>query len=533
MGEEVPPDYAGYLMVELDAVEAPERNASISKGQELAGLTAAIIGAGVSGIAAAIAMMRHGAEVVLFERTEDLGGTWNLNRYPGCGVDTASHLYSLSYEPADWAFYYAPQRHLKEYLRQVAARHGVSERVCLGTEVTAAEFDVDRSAWRLEVEDRTGSRGEHWADVLISAVGAFGKPSIPPIDGPVYHTADWPADATLEDRRVAVIGTGASSMQFVPAVVDSVQSLTIFQRSPQWAAPFEEFHKPIDVAVRSLLRSVPYYQAWYRARLGWNLNDKIHASLQIDPSWEDEGRSINAVNAGHRRFFTRYMERELGGDAELLEKTLPSYPPFGKRMLLDNGWFRTLRREHVELVVDPVLHVEPEGIRTQSGRLIEADVLVLATGFDVVHFLSGVNVEGIDRQVLNEVWDGDNGRAYLGLTVPGFPNMFCLYGPNAAPGHGGSYFNNTECQLNYMVDLLSKMRAAGAASVDVKPSVYDEYNRRVDEAHGKMIWSHPGFKTYYRNPRGRVVYANPWRIVDFWKMTRSAQPEDYTLRRRP
>jgi 4-hydroxyacetophenone monooxygenase len=539
MGEDVPPDYADYLMVELDAVEAPERNASISKGQELSGLSVAIVGAGVSGIAAAIAMTRHGAEVVLFERTEDLGGTWNLNRYPGCGVDTASHLYSLSYEPADWAYYYAPQRHLKEYVKQVAARHGVTDRVRLGTEVTAAQFDSTRSAWRLELEDRTGARSEHWADVLISAVGAFGKPSIPPIEGlddfcgSVYHTADWPADADLSDRRVAVVGTGASAMQFVPAIVDTVRSLTVYQRSPQWAAPFEEFHKPIDLAVRSLLRSVPYYQAWYRARLGWNLNDKIHESLQIDPSWDDGGRSINPINAGHRRFFTRYMERELDGDPALLEKTLPAYPPFGKRMLLDNGWFRTLRREHVELVVDPILRVERQGIRTRSGRLIETDVLVLATGFDVVHFLSSVCVQGVDGQVLGEVWDGDNGRAYLGLTVPGFPNMFCLYGPNAAPGHGGSYFNNAEAQLNYLVDLLGKMRAAGAASVDVKPSVYDEYNARVDDAHSKMIWSHPGFKTYYRNPRGRVVYANPWRIVDFWGMTRSARLDEYTTRHLP
>ena len=147
-----------------------------------------------------------------------------------------------------------------------------------------------------------------------------------------------------------------------------------------------------------------------------------------------------------------------------------------------------------------------------------------------MHFLSSVTVEGIDSRLLSEEWDDDNGRAYLGLTVPGFPNLFCLYGPNAAPGHGGSYFNNLEAQLNYVVDLLSKMREGGAASVDVKQSVHDDYNRRVDEAHSKMIWSHPGFGTYYRNSRGRVVYPSPWRIVDFWQMTRSARLEDYTVR---
>ena len=170
--------------------------------------------------------------------------------------------------------------------------------------------------------------------------------------------------------------------------------------------------------------------------------------------------------------------------------------------------------------------VRPTGC---AGRGFE---FVLATGFDVVHFLSSVNVQGIDGQLLNTVWEGDNGRAYLGLTVPGFPNMFCLYGPNAAPGHGGSYITSAEYQLHYVIDLLSKMREAGATSVDVNASVYDEYNIRVDDAHNKMIWTHPGVTTYYRNARGRIVYANPWRILDFWEMTRSARLEDYTLRQR-
>ena len=250
-------------------------------------------------------------------------------------------------------------------------------------------------------------------------------------------------------------------MQFVPAVADKAQSLTIYQRSPQWAAPFEQLHMPIDEGVRSLVRSVPFYQAWYRARLGWLLNDKVHESLQIDPSWDDDGRSINAANAGHRRFFTGTWSASSAGDAELLEKTLPSYPPFGKRMLLDNGWFRTLRRDHVELVVDPIDRVEAQGIRTRSGRLIEADVLVLATGFDVVHFLSSVTVEGIDSRLLSEEWDDDNGRAYLGLTVPGFPNLFCLYGPTRPPATAGA--TSTTSRLSSTTSSTCSARCARAA----------------------------------------------------------------------
>jgi 4-hydroxyacetophenone monooxygenase len=534
VGEDVPAEYADYIKSEV-ALSARAGGAGTPTSDALAGLEVSIIGAGVSGIAAAIALTAQGADVVLFERSDDLGGTWHLNRYPGCGVDTASHLYQLSYEPGDWAFYYSPQAHIKEYFKQVADRHDVSDRVRLGAEVTSAQFDGSASRWRLSVRYRDGAVREHSSDVLISAVGTFGTASIPAIDGldhfrgPTYHTAEWSADADLSGKRVAVVGTGASAMQFVPTVADDVASMTIFQRSPQWAAPFNEYHKPIEADLRSLLRSVPVYRAWYKARLGWMLNDKVHRSLQIDPEWNDEGRSINAINAGHRRFFTRYMESELDGDADLLAKTLPSYPPFGKRMLLDNGWFRTLRRDNVDLVVDPIDKVEADGIRTKSGALVEVDALVLATGFDVVHYLASVDVRGVDGTSIKEVWNSDDGRAYLGLTVPGFPNLFCLYGPNAAPGHGGSYITAAECQLNYLVDLLCKMRRSGADSLDVKPEVYERYNARVDDAHNKMIWTHPGFGTYYRNSRGRVVYANPFRIVDFWHMTRSADLTEYSL----
>lgn len=540
VGEHVPGEYADYLAAELKAlnpVDADDQSVAsdIPGDRDFSDLTVAIIGAGVSGIAAANAFMPLGADVVLFERAEDLGGTWHLNRYPGCGVDTASHLYSFSYAPGDWSYYYAPQSHLEEYLKQVADRHGVTSRVRLGTEVLAAAFDQQGAKWRLSLRTSSGETSEFSADVLISAVGMFGTKSMPKVagigdfEGSVYHTAEWQADADLVGKRVAVVGTGASAMQLVPAVVDAVSELTVFQRTPQWAAPFEEFHQPIDEAARSLIRSVPAYRAWYRARLGWMLNDKVHESLQIDPDWQDEGRSINAANAGHRRFFSRYMERELGGDEKLLAKALPSYPPFGKRMLLDNGWFRALRRDHVDLVVDPIERIEQTGVRTTTGQLVDVDVLVLATGFDVVHYLSSVDVTGVDGQVLREVWDGDDGRAYLGLTVAGFPNLFCLYGPNAAPGHGGSYMGVVEAQLNYVIDLIARMREAGASAVEVARGVYEDYSNRVDEAHSKMIWTAPGVSTYYQNPKGRIVYANPWRIVDFWHMTRSADLSDYVL----
>lgn len=539
VGEDVPPEYANYVRSEITnmaQIDTPDRRQE--PVSTLAGLSVGIIGAGVSGIAAAIALMKRGADVVLFERAAKVGGTWQMNRYPGCGVDTASHLYQFSYEPGDWSYYYAPQTHLEQYLRQVAELHGVTAKIRYESVVLAATYDNTDVRWTLTVRGPDETTAGHDFDVMISAVGAFGTKSMPRVAGlenfagTTYHTAEWPQHTDLAGKRVAVIGTGASAMQLVPEIASLVASLTIYQRSPQWAAPFEAFRQPIDDSLRSLLRSVPIFRAWYRARLGWINNDKIHESLQVDPHWNDEGRSINKINAGHRRFFTRYMEDQLGGDRELLAKTLPAYPPFGKRMLLDNGWFRTLRRDNVELVVDPIDRVTAEGVVTKNGDRADCDVLVLATGFDVVHYLSTVDVRGSDGAVLQEVWDGDDCRAYLGLTVPDFPNLFCLYGPNAAPGHGGSYISTVECQVDYIVDLLEKTRASGGTAVDVKPEVYADYTARVDAAHDEMVWSQPGVTTYYRNARGRVVYANPWRIVDYWNMTRSADLADYKIQKR-
>jgi 4-hydroxyacetophenone monooxygenase len=532
LGEDVPPEYSDYLEYDLTVTASPLAE---STDRPLAALRAVIIGAGVSGIAAGIRLRLLGVEVTVLEKTHDIGGTWNINKYPGCGVDTPSHLYSYSFAPGDWEQYYASQPELKAYLQQVAEDFDVAQLVQLDNEVVGAQYCSATHRWTVRRRGSSGPLPSLQADILISAVGAFGRPSVPAMEGlhcfagSVYHTADWPTSADVTGKRIAVIGNGASAMQFVPAVAASTERLTIFQRTPQWAAPFEQFHTPVPDGVRDLMWSVPLYRSWHRARLGWIVNDKIHASLQIDPDWPDPAHSINTINDGHRRFFTRHIESELDSDTDLLAKVLPHYPPFGKRMLLDNGWFRTLRQPNVELITEPIVSVDETGIHTADARHTAVDVIVLATGFDVVHYLAPMEITGTNGRTLSDVWDGDDARAYLGMTIPGFPNLFCFYGPNGAPGHGGSFINTTECQLNYLVDLLITMRKAGAAAVDCRQDVHDAYNARVDATNEAMIWSHPGVSTYYRNSRGRVVYTNPWRIVDFWHMTRQANLDDYHL----
>ncbi|MEN3279364.1 MAG: 4-hydroxyacetophenone monooxygenase [Solirubrobacteraceae bacterium] len=534
MGEPVPAEYgpmlAAELRVGLGDGEAPPQRLAVPDG-----FNVLIVGAGVSGLATAIRMQEAGIPYAVVEKHDTVGGTWLENRYPGCGVDTPSALYSFSFAQHDWSRHFALRDELHAYLEAVADDADVRERIRFGTEVLAAAYDEAAQGWAVTVRRPDGSTGTLRASVVISAVGAFNKPKwsdlpgLSSFTGPVAHTARWPSDLELAGRRVAVIGSGASAMQLVPAIAGEVESLTVFQRSPGWAAPFEQLHVEVPEPLRLLAREVPLYRVWYRLRAGWTFNDRVHEALQKDPSWPHPERSVNAINDAHRRFFTRYIEAELGDRTDLIEKVLPDSPPYGKRILLDNGWYRSLTRENVELVTDPIAEVRPDRIVTSAGAEHEVDVIVCATGFDVVRFLAPMDVRGRSGRTLRATWDDDDSRAYLGLAVPDFPNLFMVYGPNTQAGHGGSLIGTAEAQLHYVMDLLAQMLRGGIGAVECRPEVYEDYNRRVDEAHERMVWTHPGMATYYRNSRGRVVVNTPWRVVDFWRMTRAADLGDYLV----
>ena len=531
LGEPIPPEYASMIAAEMrDTVQPEPSQPPPAKFQVI------IIGAGMSGLCASVALARAGVAHTLIERNRELGGTWLENRYPGCGVDVPSHLYSYSFAPHDWQQYFALRDEIHGYFNKVADDFGVRARIRFGTSVERLNWDEAQQQWSVETLTGDGERETLYANVVISAVGAFNKPRRPDLpglgsfSGPSVHTAAWPPEGVdLNGKRVAVIGNGASAMQVVPAIADQVQSLTVFQRAPQWAAPFEKFRVAVPAPIRFLLRAMPLYRAWYRLRLGWAFNDKSHSSLQKDPSWPHPERAVNEINDSHRNGLTRYLQTELASQPDLIPKVLPTYPPFGKRMLLDNGWFRTLLRENVELVTDPVASVQPDGVTTSTGQHFAADVLIWATGFDVIHFLAPMEIRGRGGHWLHEQWQGDDARAYLGTTVPGFPNFFCLYGPNTQFGHGGSLISVVERQVHYVVSMLQLMFAQNAGSLEVRRDVHDKYNARVDAAHEQMVWTHRGMSTYYRNARGRIVVNNPFRIVDVWQWTERAEPGEYLL----
>jgi 4-hydroxyacetophenone monooxygenase len=529
MGEDVPDEYGEMISAQIRLHDEPDvEPIDVPDGFEVL-----VVGAGVAGICAAVNLQRAGIPFTVIEKNTTVGGTWWENRYPGAGVDTPNHLYSFSFAPYDWSMYFALRDELHTYLEHVADRFDLRRHIRFGTQVERLEYVADDQCWDVTLTLPDGTVEHRRPNAVISATGIFNPLKYPDIPGlarfagPRPHTAAWPDDLDLTGKHVAVIGNGASAMQFGPEVQDRVASLTIFQRSPHWAAPFEHFRTPVPDPVRMLLREVPLYRSWYRARLAWTFNDRLHRSLQKDPQWEHPERSLNAINDAHREFFTRYVESELRDRTDLLEKVLPTYPPFGKRMLLDNGWYRMLRNPKVTLVDEPVTEITEHAVVTASGAH-EADVLVIATGFDVLRFLTAFDTVGRDGRTLREVWDDTDARAYLGgLSVPGFPNLFVLYGPNTQPGHGGSIMFVMEMLMGYVVEALRTMIRDDIGALEVRQDVHDAYNERIDAAHEQMVWTHPGMSTYYRNDKGRVVVNYPFRNVDLFAATSHVDLADY------
>jgi 4-hydroxyacetophenone monooxygenase len=528
-GEEVPREYGPLVAGALTHAQEQEVPPPLDWG----GRTAVIVGAGISGLAAAIQLQRLGLPYVILERHPDLGGSWWESRYPGAGVDTPSQLYEFSFFPYDWEHYFATRDEVEAYLQSVAETFDIRRHIRFGTTVEVMRWDEATNQWDLTAVDCHGEETHLRADFVFSAVGVFNQPSVPDVpgldefDGPVCHTSDW-QDVDLRGKRVALFGNGASAMQVVPATAPLVERMTVVQRSPHWVAPFPKFQKPIPEPIRWLMKAVPDYRAWYRLRLMWNWMDKLHPVLQRDPSWPHQDRSINAKNDRQRAFFTDYLTLQLEGRPDLIEQTLPTYPPFGKRMLNDNGWFATLKRDNVSL--ETANHCEFKGNRlVVNGHEYPVDAVVLATGYKVVRFLSTMEVVGRGGVTLDDVWGDDDAKAFAGLAVPDFPNFFIMVGPNIAPGHGGSLMMSVEAQLDYLSRLLREFHARGDSRLQVAYGAYERYNEQVDTAHEAMVWTHPGMSSYTRNKAGRVVMSSPFKIIDFWTCTRSVDWRDWKV----
>jgi len=533
LGENVAPEYAPLMREEMGFVA---RDVRWRQPQAAAAAPhVLIVGAGVCAIALGTALGQLAIPYTIVEKNPELGGTWYINRYPGCGVDTPNHSYSFSFGARNpWTRYFAQRSELLDYLNKVAREQDVRSHIRFNTQLTASRWDEARRCWISTLATEDGTEPFESA-VLVSAIGQLNDPQRAHFEGEqtfagtILHSALWSDDIAVDGKRVAVIGTGATAMQLVPTIADRVASMTVYQRSAQWSRPVAGYADPISDGAQWLLAHLPFYVQWYRFNMFWRYGDGLLPFLRKDPAWPHPDRAVNKANDRHREDLTSFIRSELKDRPDLIDKCVPPYPPYGKRILLDNGWFRTLTKPNVELVTDPIECFTPDGIVTADGTSRPADIIVVSTGFKVTEMAARLNITGRDGKRLADAWANDNPTAYLGLTVPGFPNFFTMLGPNSGPAHGGSVIFQSECQSRYITACLVDMVERGLAAIDVRQDAHDRYVREVDAEHEQMIWTHPGMTTYYRNSQGRVFSAMPWRFVDYWKMTHESDLDRYDL----
>ncbi|HWW91224.1 MAG TPA: NAD(P)/FAD-dependent oxidoreductase [Solirubrobacteraceae bacterium] len=475
----------------------------------------AVVGGGFGGVGAAVMLRRAGYEdVTVFERGERVGGVWNNNTYPGAACDVPSHLYEFSFDPNPrWSRRYAPQAEIQAYLEDVARRHGVLDRIRTGTEVTRASWDERRGKWLLAT-----TAGQHEADVLLTACGQLSVPKLPPIpglesfDGPAFHTAQWRHDVELAHKRIAVIGTGCSAIQAVPAIQPIVRQLDIYQRSPGWTIPKMDF--AYNERTQRLFERFPLLQRLDRmATFGFMELGAL--GMTSRPG------ILRAFRAVGRAQINRAIT-----DPDLRAKVTPTDEIGCKRIMLTDEWYPTLTKPNVELITDPLAEVTAGGLRLENGSERPADVLVLATGFKTHGFVAPMEIVGAGGRTLAQEW-AEVPRAYLGVSVPGFPNMFLLYGPNTNGGTG-SVIYTIEAGMTHVIAALRELERANAQTIEVRRRTAEEFNRELRVALATSVW-HTGCTSWYVDEHGNDPSQWPWLWSRYRRRTAQITPGAYEL----
>ncbi|OBK30539.1 cyclohexanone monooxygenase [Mycobacterium asiaticum] len=499
--------------------------------------TVAIIGAGLAGLIAALAAEDAGVAYEIFDRNDDVGGTWLTTTYPGIGVDTPSAYYSLSRElNPEWTSYYPQGAEYQAYLLGLADTYRLREHARFGVEVEALWWDEDRAHWQIHTMDRDGNRAVSHARVVITAAGYLNRPRWPDLPGresfagTSIHSAQWDPALRLAGRRVAVIGAGCTAVQIVDACVDEVEHLTVFQRQPHWVAPRKRLTDDVPEHRRYLGRHLPFYANWNRLKSYWGTADNNYPVILLDRDWAASHLSISPANDVLLQMCLDYIDRTFGAGTDLAKKVTPDFAPYGKRIIRDpGGYYAALTRDHVDVEASEPAAVNSKGIVTQDGRQIDLDVIVYATGYHL-DFLSTIDIRGRDGVGLAAEW-GDSPAAYRGGTVPGFPNLFINSAPNYSPGHGAGANFSMEVMAHYIIECLQLMALRGATTMEVTRRAFDEYVAAIDETMAGTVWCHtPNAHTYYRSGSGRVVVASPYRLVDLWHQHRAPIEEHFELR---
>ncbi|OCC22595.1 FAD-dependent oxidoreductase [Croceicoccus estronivorus] len=536
VGEKVEDEFVDLVFDQCGFRPWIDRSRIEGRVQPPADFKVLVIGAGLTGMEAAMKLREAGYDHVVIEKNPEVGGTWWENRYPGVGVDTPSHFYSFSWEIwPDWSTYHPSGSDMLRYMLEVADKYNLREKMRFNTTVETLVYDEKAGTWTVTVRNQDGSTEDIVANAVINGhgpVNRFRWPDIPGLQdfkGPVVHTAAWPKDLDVSGKRVAVIGTGASSAQLVGAIAPQVADMKVYQRTKHWVIHNREVADDVTDGMKWALVNIPTFLEWFRFRVYWNAADGLFENVLRDPAYAGNDLAVSASNEAIRQFALSHIQAKFAGRPDLIEKLTPDFPIFSKRIILDNGWLDALLNDNVHLETNGVARILPNGVEGKNGDFYECDIIVCATGFEVARMIGNLTIKGIGGRDLGEEWGEEDPRSYMGMVMPGYPNLFWTVGPNSAPNHAAGQNLISECQVNWIIEALDRVIEAGAKSFEVKQETFDAWNRKVEERMPQMIWSHPKANSYYNNSKGRVFLSWPWRLVDFYVETRKPEEGSYTL----
>lgn len=476
-----------------------------------------IIGSGFGGICMAIRLKQQGFHnFIIVERNDEIGGTWYDNVYPGAACDVQSHLYCYSFEPnPNWSRMFGPQQEIFGYMKHCVAKYDLQKHIQFGENIISTSYNEQEKVWETKSENGNTYRSKF----LISCSGGLSQPAYPDIKGlktfkgDLFHSAKWKKSFDLKNKKVAIIGTGASAIQIIPAIVNEVEQLDVYQRTPAWVIPKPD--RPMKGIEKWLFQKIPFTQTLFRTWLYW-----VHELMAI--AFVKDTRLMKLL----RKLATRYIKK-IVKDVALQQKLIPNYLIGCKRILLSNEYYQALIKKNVEVVVDGIAEVNERGILTKDGVQRNIDAIVLATGFQAAEAANAFSVQGKNGKYLNEVWQ-DGAEAYLGTSVAGFPNFFFVVGPNTGLGHS-SMILMIEAQVQYILDGLQYLQKNKLYTADVKAEIQKKYNQDIQEKLSKTVWQNGGCKSWYQTKDGKNVTLWPGFTFTFMNKTRHFEPSKYEL----
>ncbi|MBF4478855.1 4-hydroxyacetophenone monooxygenase [Rhodococcus rhodochrous J3] len=500
------------------------------------GYHVAIVGAGFAGIAMGVQLANLGVPFTIYERRAEVGGVWSINTYPDVRVDTVSFTYEYAFEKKyPWTEYFARQSDVRAYIDHVARKYGVYEHIRFGSDVTQARFDEPTQCWTLTVKGEE-SVTEAEANVVVAASGVFATPrelsveGVSDFTGQIVHTARWNEDVEYAGKKVAVIGNGSTGVQLLSKIAEKAESVTVYQRTPQWISPRTNYGVPISDELQWLIQKMPFYWNWNKYVAGLATID-LRNVLMPDEEWIANGGQVSKRNDMLREILVGYISAQVDGRQDLIDKLIPDYPPMTRRPVVDNNWYASLTRNNVELVTTPIERMTDTAIVTADGETRETELVIAAVGFQTEKYIWPTQYFGLGGVTLEDVWTAQGAQAHLGMTVPGFPNMFMLYGPNSQPVASGAglpvWF---EVWTGYIAECIVGMLEKGRASMVIRKDAFDEYNEQLHEEAKKLIYLMPNSameKNYYVNEFGRLQMNAPWNGEKYYELCEKPDESHY------